>query len=205
MRVRVLDLRDEVFGRLKVEARAETPEGRPDGRSYWVCRCKCGGTEIIAGQDLTGNRRRRCRKCTEAVNNLEGREYGTWKVERKATEDEIPQQKSSSTMSWWMVSCVLCGAEAIRSRPQLRNLKRQCGCIAAAKPRPFVMRTLEESKPTKPVPIKTRKCPVCKKIFELETLGQWGWNIGRELFCSYKCMRTREKENVKAPKRGARL
>lgn len=204
MRKRVLDLTGVEFGKLKVEALAERPEGKRDRRSYWLCRCQCGRTEVIAGEDLNANRRKRCRWCTEEINNLEGREFGTWQVERKATQEETPDQPSAGKMSWWKVKCVLCGAEAIRSRPQLRNLKRQCECIAAPKARPFVMRTVEESKPTKPIPIKTRKCPVCKKIFELETMGQWGWNIGNELFCTYKCMRVREKERMGKPRRGGR-
>lgn len=37
----------------------------------------------------------------------------------------------------------------------------------------------------------TTKCQHCKKLFE-RPLGQWGWNIGDKLYCTYKCMRAAE-------------
>lgn len=211
MRDRVLDLTGVQFGNLTVEGPAERPEGRRDHRSYWVCRCgKCGGSEVIPGEDLNANRRKRCRACTEAINNLVGREFGTWKVERKAEPDEIPNQQSAGKMSWWRVKCVLCGAEAIRSRPVLRKLRQQCQCIEAPKPQPkpqpFVPRTADDSTPIVNLHVKKAKCAYgpCGKIFELETGGQWGWNIGRDLFCTYKHMRAEEKERAMKPRRGAR-
>lgn len=37
----------------------------------------------------------------------------------------------------------------------------------------------------------TTKCQHCKKPFE-RPVGQWGWNIGDKLYCTYKCMRAAE-------------
>lgn len=211
MRDRVLDLTGTVSGAMRVEKQVDVPEGKRGGRRYWLCRCtKCGETEVIAGEDLTGNRNRRCKACTEAINNLVGREFGTWKVERKAEPEEIPNLPTSGKMSWWRVKCVLCGAEAIRSRPVLRKLRQQCQCIEAPKPQPkpqpFVPRTADDSTPLVHLHVKKAKCAYgpCGKVFELETGGQWGWNIGRDLFCTYKHMRAEEKERAMKPRRGAR-
>ena len=190
---RILDLTGETFGKLKVLCRTVQPQDSSRGGTWWLCECVCGRQEVLNGADLRENRRKQCRNCKEESRNMTGQEHGTWLVIRTATEDETPDAKSSRKTTWWKVRCIHCGKEAIRSRDNLRKGHKQCSCVGVPKPpRPLVIRQ-PDNKVTTPIPISSRKCKQCGKIFELETFGRWGWTIGEHYFCTYKCMRAYEK------------
>ena len=194
---RILDLTGETFGKLNVLCRTCTPQDQIGIRkgSWWLCECSCGRREVLNGADLRENRRKQCRVCKANANSMAGEEHGTWRVLREATWDEAPQTKSSHKQSWWKVRCMHCGAEAIRNRQQLRNGYLQCTCVGVPHPpKPFVISAKEDNKVTTPIPVRHRKCKQCGKVFELESLGGgWGWTIGDNYFCTYKCMRAYER------------
>ena len=193
---RILDLTGETFGKLKVLRLTVAPEDRENKEgTWWVCKCLgCGGEEVVRGADLRENRRKQCRACKAASRDMSGQEHGTWRVLREATEDETPEIKSARRTSWWKVRCVLCGRDAIRNREQLHKLFKQCTCIGVPQqPRPFVIRKGDDNLVKRPLPENSKKCRQCGKIFEMETYGRWGWTIGEEYFCTYKCMRAYEK------------
>lgn len=206
MRPAKYDLTGQTFGHLCVIERAEAPEGSPYGATWWLCRCeKCKGTEILTSSDLTGRRRAQCARCTEQVKDLTGKVYGVWKVLRRAEDDEIPECKTGKKQSWWKVQCTLCGKEDVRGRGTLKKLHAQCSCVERPvnAPRPFVK--VQGINHQLNLKTKTKQCAWCGKVFELECIGQWGWNIGNDLFCTYKCMRKAEAEKKDGRKRGARL
>ena len=191
---RILDLTGQTFGTLKVLCLTVAPADRENkSGTWWLCECACGAREVISGVDLRENRRKQCRICKAASRDMTGQEHGTWLVIREATEDEIPDVKSANRTSWWKVRCVLCGKDAIRSRDQLKKFFKQCSCVGVpAKPKPFVVREPDNTI-KRPLPERNKRCRQCGKIFELETYGQWGWTIGSDYFCTYKCMRLWEK------------
>lgn len=204
MRPAKFDLTNVTFGSLTALKKADPPEGMPKTLTYWLCRCeKCLGTEVISHSDLAGNRRRRCSICTEKERNIVGQVMGTWEITEKAGEEEIPNLKTAGAMSWWKVKCVLCGKTAIRDRPSLRKLLKQCECIQrpVVHQRPFVQNVKPDNKMT----AKVKTCTWCGKEFELECIGQWGWNIGADLFCTYKCMRLEEKNRKNKKRKGEKL
>ena len=55
--MRIIDLTNQVFGRLTVIERAkENLQNRP----AWVCQCECGKTTIVRGQDLRDGKTKSC-------------------------------------------------------------------------------------------------------------------------------------------------
>ena len=46
------------------------------------------------------------------------------------------------------------------------------------------------------------KCPTCKKVFD-RPYYDWGYKIGKEMYCTYRCMREAEQKKCK-PLRGER-
>ena len=208
MRPAKYDLTGQTFGHLTVEKQVEPPFGCQPMATYWLCRCeKCKtGTETLTSSDLTGHRRSQCARCTEMVHDLTGKEYGVWKVLRRAEDSEIPDCKTGKKQSWWRVQCTLCGKEAVRGRGTLKRLQAQCGCIErkpVSSPRLFVK--VDGINHQLNLKTKTKQCAWCGKVFELECVGQWGWNIGNDLFCTYRCMRKEEEARKTHKKRGARL
>lgn len=206
MRPAKYDLTGQTFGHLYVMEQTEPPEGSAYGATWWLCRCeKCKGTEILNSSDLTGHRRAQCTRCTQQTKDLTGKEFGVWKVLRRADDAEIPACKTGKKQSWWRVQCTLCGKEAVRGRGTLKKLHAQCGCVERPvnAPRPFVR--VQGISHQLNLRTKTKQCAWCGKVFELECIGQWGWNIGTDLFCTYKCMRKAEAEKKDGRKRGARL
>lgn len=193
MRTAKLDLSGQTFGHLTALERVEAPEGSTISATWWLCRCeKCKGTVILTSSDLTGRRRSQCDRCTEQVKDLTGKVYGVWKVLRRADDAEIPVCKTGKKQSWWRVQCTLCGKEAVRGRGTLKKLHAQCSCIERQVnvTRPFVK--VQGINHQLNLKTKTKQCAWCGKVFELECVGQWGWNIGNDLFCTYKCMRKEE-------------
>lgn len=203
MRAGSLDVKGRTFGKLTALKIAEAPEGKLDNRRYWLCECECGNTEVILGSDLTGNRRRQCRACTAGTKDIEGLVFGCWKVISRAKESEIPDSKTAHRNSWWRIECVHCGQQVVRSRTNLRN-QPKCDCMKAHRsPRPFVK--VQGINHKLNLKTKTKQCAWCGKIFELECVGEWGWNIGHDLFCTYKCMRNEEAARKGKKKIGERL
>lgn len=58
------------------------------------------------------------------------------------------------------------------------------------KPKPFI--TPKENKIKAYGLTKQTKCKHCKKVFERPN-GEWGYRIGNDYFCGYKCLRAEQK------------
>ena len=54
-----IDIAGQRFGRLTVVDAVERPKDRKQG-TYWLCKCDCGGTEIVRTDKLTQGRKRSC-------------------------------------------------------------------------------------------------------------------------------------------------
>lgn len=96
--------------------------------------------------------------------------------------------------TWWRCVCV-CGKERIVPRQYLVTKSiNSCGCKNKT---PKVAKPKKGQKQSEAINItgfgRVCKCKRCRKNFE-KPYAEWGYTIGNELFCTYKCMREEEKE-----------
>ena len=54
------DLTDKRFGNLVAIRKVEKPEDKTTKGVYWLCRCDCGKTKLIATANLSGGRTKSC-------------------------------------------------------------------------------------------------------------------------------------------------
>lgn len=71
-----LEITGQKFGKLKVIAEADRPEGSPF--TYWDCRCKCGETVTVRGVCLKNGNTTSC-GCSRKVKDFNARTMLTWK------------------------------------------------------------------------------------------------------------------------------
>lgn len=77
-----------VYGSLTVVSRVPRPEGRKAHGIYWLCRCECGGTDIIPGARLRAGRYQRgCPECRGQKHGKRGVEcsptYNSYRAMRR--------------------------------------------------------------------------------------------------------------------------
>jgi group I intron endonuclease len=63
---RVIDRTGQRYGRLVVIERAPRPQNRKDTFAYWLCKCDCGNTRVVASGDLSTGNTRSCGGCRSA-------------------------------------------------------------------------------------------------------------------------------------------
>lgn len=58
--MKVIDLTNQTFGRLKVIERAPRPKFNACHDAFWLCRCKCGTETVVRGSSLRNKLTRSC-------------------------------------------------------------------------------------------------------------------------------------------------
>lgn len=110
--------------------------------------------------------------------------------------ERVPEPENTKN-SKWLCQCD-CGANVVVYRHNLTSGNtRSCGSaehrFRPDRPRPFSIPDPERGKMVSLT--RTCSCKRCGKPFEKPAAG-WGWTIGRDSFCTYKCMREQEKEDM---------
>ena len=124
--MKLIDLTGQIFGRLTVVGRDMSRTERP---VHWICRCTCGKTVSVAGQDLKSGNSKSCgclnREITSRINssNLIGQKFGRLTViERSSTNGHGGQ-------TVWICKCD-CGKIATVLSDHLKTgHTRSCGCL----------------------------------------------------------------------------
>lgn len=156
------DLTGEQFGLLTVVGQAPRIKGDRQA-TKWICQCSCGNVVVIRRDKLTA-----------------GRSHCGCMRPKPEKRVEEPQEKRP------------------RGRPRKpqpppitvpeKHPKRANG--NGSRPRPFTVP--KSKKPIKAYGVTvTNKCKHCKKVFERPN-GEWGYKIGNDYFCRYKCMRAEQ-------------
>lgn len=120
--MKMIDETGHTYGTLTVIKPAKDKQGK----SAWLCRCKCGNTKIVRGSDLRGGKITTCGKgCPykSAINFIDetGNKYGELTVLYRGT-------KSPSGKVRWHCRCS-CGNELDVEGASLRNGRtKSCGC-----------------------------------------------------------------------------
>lgn len=95
-----IDLTGKQFGRLTVIERAEdqvSPSGRH--RAMWLCKCECGNTKVINGENLKGGKtlscgclhRQRAREAMLKHGDTDSRLYNVWSaIKRRCYKQDDP-------------------------------------------------------------------------------------------------------------------
>lgn len=121
---RKIDLTNKVFGALTVIK--EYPARTPQGSIQWVCKCKCGNTTIVSGDNLRRGHTLSCgclqsEKAKEKLIDLTGKKFGHLIVVKV-------DHKDKNRNYYWLCQCD-CGKQTIVLG---NNLKRgnttSCGC-----------------------------------------------------------------------------
>lgn len=131
---KLIDLTGQDFGYWHVIERGPNDKR---GKAYWMCHCTlCDKTtKLVSGSHLRGGKSTSC-GCTKmekmrqaSIKQEAGKVYGYLKVERMATEDELPRQDVQSI--YWNCTCLKCGRNnVIVKGDYLRNGDTSsCGCI----------------------------------------------------------------------------
>lgn len=134
--------------------------------------------------------------------DMKGQTVGFLEVLERA--EAPPNAGSRRRSGWWRCRCE-CGNELVVCRDYLqRKLTTHCGCKAkernrhkgrklavVKRPRPF---SIPQSDAGKVYGFSiTTKCKHCRKVFE-RPHADWGYKIGDDFFCTYKCMREEERD-----------
>lgn len=84
----VIDMSDQVFGRLTVIERVANRPGK--ARARWLCRCECGSEIVVLGKDLRRGSTRSCgclkRDLVAARGRTENVKHGHYRGERATPE-----------------------------------------------------------------------------------------------------------------------
>lgn len=143
------DMTGRQFSMLTVEERAERPEGKEYGGSWWRCRCECGNTLVVARTNLVSGhvkscgclrskmqaeRNRRRQKPEEVIlqemRDIVGKTIGSLQVGELVPRPEGATQYRGKK-HWYRCTCV-CGKEVVVARQYLRETQHpSCGCQAA--------------------------------------------------------------------------
>lgn len=157
------DLTGEQFGLLTVLGQAPRIKGDRQA-TKWLCECTCGNVVVIRRDKLTG-----------------GRSHCGCMKPKPEKRVEEPKEKRP------------------RGRPRIENRptppkpptpKMQPTKRTNPKPKPFI--TPKDNKIKAYGLTRQTKCKHCKKIFERPN-GEWGYRIGNNYFCGYKCLRAEQK------------
>lgn len=110
---------------------------------------------------------------------------------------ERVQDTQNTKNSRWLCRCD-CGADIVVYRSNLTSGNtKSCGSPAHRfkpdRPRPFSPPDPARGKIVNLT--RTYRCKRCKKEFERPATG-WGWTIGNDKYCTYRCMREQEKEDM---------
>lgn len=102
-----IDLTDQRFGDWEVIQRS----GSQNGKSLWLCRCKCGNESHVTTGNLRSGISAHCRSCASrnyqavAQEDLANRRFGSWTVLKRAGS-------TSAGKAVWLCRCE-CGTESI--------------------------------------------------------------------------------------------
>lgn len=117
------DLTGQVFGELTVLRQAENK----NGRTCWLCRCKCGKEKVVLSRDLKAGKVKSCGCMVRAPRrnrmDIKGKKFGRLTVLYSTGEHD---RKGSI---YWHCRCI-CGNEIDVTQNQLMHGNYQsCGCL----------------------------------------------------------------------------
>lgn len=118
----VIDLTNQIFGKLKVLERAENTK---DNKAQWLCQCDCGNKRIVVGKYLRNGSVKSCKECArKGINsiNLTNKKFG------RLTVIESTNEKRGSSIIW---KCK-CDCGTICYKPSIdlrRGITKSCGCL----------------------------------------------------------------------------
>lgn len=119
---KVIDLTNQVFGKLTVIKRVENSKDR---KAQWLCKCSCGNERIVLGKNLRNNSITACKSCSyKNINyiDLMGQTFG-----RLTVIQQTDQRQGSSII--WQCKCE-CGNICYKSSKDLRSGHcKSCGCL----------------------------------------------------------------------------
>jgi hypothetical protein len=133
----LLDLSGQRFHKLK--ARKFSGKRNKRGRRLWLCDCECGGTKLVATDDLTSDHVKSC----GCLHRQSGRRTRFTKAKRLAAYQKRERQKAHrewwlapgradrylgvyrSTRLLWAKSCPWRGGKGIRTRPLIDGFGRE--------------------------------------------------------------------------------
>ena len=124
-----IDLTGETFGYFTVLERAHNNK---DGRTMWLCRCKCGNERIVSGKCLRNGHTKSCGCLAKEINsersliNRVGEQYGRLTVIERADDYVAPNGKHHVR---WLCQCE-CGNQTIVDAGDLVcGHTQSCGCL----------------------------------------------------------------------------
>ena len=116
----------QIFGKLTVINKIESPKGNKDRHCYWLCQCECGNQVAVVGTSLRNGITKSCgclRK--NKIIDLTGQRFGKLIAIRKYEKEN----KTSDRSCLWFCKCD-CGNETIVKGSSLRNgYTKSCGCL----------------------------------------------------------------------------
>lgn len=117
------DLTGQTFGALTVIRRAENK----NGRTCWLCRCRCGGGKEVLAKDLKAGKVRSCgclvHEPRGSRTDLSGRRFGRLTVIRST------DRRDGKGCVYWLCRCD-CGNEVeVTGDKLLYGNYRSCGCL----------------------------------------------------------------------------
>ena len=129
---RKIDLTGQTFGKLTVLE--EAPERNKSGSVCWICKCECGNTVVVSGDNLRRNHTKSCgcqrKESAQArVVDLTGQRFGMITVKKKA----VNPYKNRRT--YWLCDCdcgktnILIDGESLKA-----GRTKSCGCDNYKKP-----------------------------------------------------------------------
>ena len=95
--------------------------------AYWKCKCACGNTVIVEGNNLRRKKQTAC-GCNREL-NLTKKKFGKLTVIKKTKE------KKSNGVNIWLCKCSCGNFAKISSSNLVRNATKSCGCKRPARQR----------------------------------------------------------------------
>ena len=118
---RMNDLTDQKFGLLTVLYKVDRPDWAKDKSIYWMCRCDCGGREIIIGAPGLRNGKTKSCGCT-LYENLKGKIFGILTVVEEYGRDKNGKRT-------WRCKCECGNEKIVESSSLTKGFTKSCGCL----------------------------------------------------------------------------
>ena len=155
---RKIDLTGKQFGKLTVIE--EYSERTPQGSVQWLCKCECGNTTIVSGDNLRRNHTLSCgclhkESAQKRLIDLTGQHFGYLTVLEKGHSDR-------NRTVYWKCKCD-CGTIKEIAGGNLRDGRtKSCGCQMAKKPLNLLGQKFGKLTPIKQVYINNKAGWLCQ-------------------------------------------